>query len=205
MVACRNLLVGNGLWGQLMPKFILSDEHAQQSVPGRFSAVRCASCSRQPKPAGKGGAVERQTRSALTATFEGRQLAVLCRAWPILSRDWCRWAQTFRRQVAGRRFGKCMASPATRRNTRRPTGSRAQRFDAARLVGNVAAPSNVIAAARVADGGYTCRTGFAGAAAGAVGAALCAGKRRSGFLVQKLQEECRWRSCWRHTGAGRWR
>ena len=110
---------------------------------------------------------------------------------------------TFRRQVAGRRFGQC----GHRRNEAEydsgTTGGGRSGFDACAPRPERRSAVNVIVVARVHMAGYARRSRLALLLARS--ALRLTRKKTRKILVEEAAGRRCWRSCWRRTGACRWR
>jgi hypothetical protein len=108
--------------------------------------------------------------------------------------------------IAGRRKRECWdQGQRIRIRSRSRPGRHEAGFDAARLAGNIAAPSNVALASRIpAAAGFLGRAG-SGAAAGAVGAAMTPETDADKLLGQHSTEGGGWRRCGGCSGACCWR
>ena len=171
-----------------MPKFILSDEPPQQSTPGRFVL------SDAPPAADNRNMLEKAAQWAsdtfgASGNLRGSAVGGVMQgmADPVAGLVQMGANLPGIKSLVGDSVNAGIARKDAEYEAARQSAGRSG-FDAARLVGNVAAPSNVIAAARVPMAATRVGQGFAGAAAGAIGAALTPEKDAQDFWSKKLQE-----------------
>jgi hypothetical protein len=171
-----------------MPKFILSDEPPQQSTPGRFVL------SDAPPAADNRNMLEKAAQWAsdtfgANGNLRGSAVGGVMQgmADPVAGLVQMGANLPGIKSLVGDSVNAGIAGNEAQYEAARQSAGRSG-FDAARLVGNVAAPSNVIAAARVPMAATRVGQAGAGAAAGAIGAALTPEKDAQDFWSKKLQE-----------------
>jgi len=171
-----------------MPKFILSDEPPQQSVPGRFVL------SDAPPAADNRNVLEKAAQWAsdtfgANGNLRGSAVGGVMQgmADPVAGLVQMGANLPGIKSLVGDSVNAGIAGNEAQYEAARQSAGRSG-FDAARLVGNVASPSNVIAAARVPMAATRVGQAGAGAAAGAIGAALVPEKDAQDFWAKKMQE-----------------
>lgn len=170
-----------------MPKFILSDE-PPQSVPGRFAL------SDAPPAADNRNMLEKAAQWASdtfgsNGNLRGSAIGGVMQgmADPVAGLVQMGANLPGIKSLVGDSVNAGIARKDAEYEAARQSAVRSG-FDAARLVGNVAAPSNVIAASRVPMAATRIGQAGAGAVAGAIGAALVPEKDAQDFWAKKMQE-----------------